>query len=52
VPAEALAWPGPAILSTVAPASAILLRREPEDYFDEGEVVVDPFRLGVVTVIP
>jgi hypothetical protein len=42
----------PAILSTEALASAILLRRDPEDYFDEGEVVVDPFRIGVVTVIP
>ena len=24
--------------------------REDEDYYDEGEIVVDPFKLGSVTV--
>jgi hypothetical protein len=36
------------ILRTRAPADAILLIRPPEDYFDEGEVVVDPYHLGKV----
>jgi hypothetical protein len=45
--------PAPAgvILRTVAPPEAVLLMRQPEDYYDEGEVVVDPFRLGKVTVV-
>jgi hypothetical protein len=38
------------ILSTIAPAESILLRREREEYFDEGEVVVDPYRLGRVSI--
>lgn len=42
---------GAVVLQTVAPAEAILLVREPEDWFDEGEVVVDPYRLGRVTVV-
>ena len=39
------------ILKTRAPGKAILLVRRPEDYYDEGEVVVDPFRLGQVEVV-
>jgi hypothetical protein len=39
------------ILRTVAPPEAILLIRQPEEYYDEGEVVVDPFRLGKVEVV-
>jgi hypothetical protein len=40
------------LLRTVAPAEAILLIREPSpDYYDEGEVVVDPFRLGGVKLV-
>ena len=41
---------GGVILETVAPANAVLLVRKPENYYDEGEVVVDPFRLGPVLV--
>jgi hypothetical protein len=40
------------ILKTVAPPEAVLLIREPEEYYDEGEVVVDPYRLGKVTPVP
>jgi hypothetical protein len=39
------------VLKTVAPPEAVLLIREPEDYYDEGEVVVDPFRLGRVEFV-
>jgi hypothetical protein len=39
------------ILQTEAPPEAILLVRQPEDYYDEGEVVVDPFALNVVKVV-
>lgn len=39
------------ILKTIAPPEATLLIRQPEDYYDEGEVVVDPFRLGKIEVI-
>jgi hypothetical protein len=42
---------GAIVLETIAPPQAILLVREDEDYYDEGEVVVDPFRLGTVRVI-
>ncbi len=34
----------------LGPAHAILLVREIEGYYDEGEVVVDPFKLGKVAV--
>ena len=38
-----------AVLRTVAPATAILLIREPrEDYYAEDEVVVDPDQLGKI----
>lgn len=43
-------WGGGVVLETIAPPDAILLVREPEDYYDESEVVVDPFRLRGVTV--
>jgi hypothetical protein len=39
------------VLQTEAPPEAVLLIRKPEDYYDEGEVVVDPFRLGRVEVV-
>ena len=39
------------ILQTSAPCEAVLLIRKPEDYYDEGEVVVDPYRLGRVRVV-
>jgi hypothetical protein len=39
------------VLKTVARPEAILLVRQPENYFDEGEVVVDPFQLDKVDVI-
>jgi hypothetical protein len=35
----------------VAPPEAILLIRQPQDYYDEGEVVVDPFRLGQIKLV-
>jgi hypothetical protein len=42
---------GGVILKTTAAAEAVLLIREPCDYYDEGEVVVDPFRLGRVELV-
>ena len=39
------------ILQTLAPPEAIMLIRQPEDYYDEGEVVADPFLLGKINVI-
>ena len=39
------------VLETVAPAEAVLWFREPEDYYDEREIVVDPYRLGKVSVV-
>jgi hypothetical protein len=39
------------VLGAVAPAEAILLIRDDEDYYDEGEIVVDPFKLPSVTVV-
>jgi hypothetical protein len=46
-------WEGlsPVVLRTEAPADAVLLIRQPEDHYDEGEVVVDPFRLGKIEVV-
>lgn len=41
----------PCVLMTTASAAAVLLKREPEDYYDEAEVVVDPYKLGAVTVL-
>lgn len=41
---------GSVILETTAPAEAVHLRRENEYYYDEREVVVDPYRIGRVTV--
>jgi hypothetical protein len=42
---------GGVILKAVAPPEAILLMRQPQDYYDEGEVVVDPFRLGQIKLV-
>jgi hypothetical protein len=42
-------WP-PVVLRTETPPEAVLLIRPPEDFYDEGEVVVDPFRLGKIEV--
>jgi hypothetical protein len=39
------------VLRTLAPCDAVLLIRQPEDYYDEGEVVVDPFGLGEIEVV-
>jgi hypothetical protein len=39
------------VLETAAPADAILLMREDEGYYDEQEVVVDPFCLDEVKVV-
>jgi hypothetical protein len=39
------------VLQTIAEADAILLVRQPEDYYDEAEVVVDPYRLSKIKVI-
>lgn len=39
------------ILEAVAPAAAIMLMREGENYYDEGEVVVDPFGLGKISTL-
>jgi hypothetical protein len=40
------------VLQTTAPPEAILLVRDPSpDYYDEGEVVVDPFRLNAISVL-
>ena len=41
---------GVVLLASVS-AEAILLVRKPEDYYDEGEVVVDPFLIGKVKVV-
>jgi hypothetical protein len=40
------------VLETVAPSWAILLVREEEGYYDEGEVVVDPYGLSTITISP
>jgi hypothetical protein len=39
------------ILQTVAPPESVLLIRKPEDYYDEGEVIVDPYKIGKVEVV-
>jgi hypothetical protein len=41
---------GGVVLETLAPAEAILLVREEEGHYDEGEVVIDPFKLTKVEV--
>ena len=43
-------WGGGVVLETLVPAEAVLLVREVEGYYDEGEIVVDPFKLGPVAV--
>jgi hypothetical protein len=51
-PVPGSSWKSEGVLMTTpAPPEAILLVRQPEDYYDEGEVVVDPFRLGKIEVI-
>lgn len=47
----ALSPGGGVLLTTEVAPGAVHLRREPEDYYDEGEVVVDPYRLGKVQVL-
>ena len=47
---EALSSEG-IVLKTLARPEAILLVRQPVNYFDEGEVVVDPFQLDKVDVV-
>jgi hypothetical protein len=42
---------GGVVLETLAQPDAVLLLREDENYYDEGEIVIDPFRLGKVTVV-
>lgn len=39
------------VLSTMAEPEAILHVREQDEYYDEGECIVDPFLLGRVTVL-
>ena len=39
------------VLTTLAPATAIFLKRQPDDDFDEDEVVVDPYRLDRVDLV-
>lgn len=43
--------PNGVVFETLAPPDAILLIRKPEDHYDEGEVVVDPFRLKRVRIV-
>ena len=42
---------GSVVLQTEAPPEAILLVRPPEGFYDECEVVVDPFALNAVKVV-
>ena len=42
---------GAVLLETVAPPAAILLVREPENCYDEGEVVVNPLKLRLIRVV-
>ena len=42
---------GGVVLQTLVPPDAALLVHEDEGYYDEGEIVVDPFRLAGVTVV-
>lgn len=42
---------GAVILATDAPPDAVLHIRQKEDWYDEDEVVVDPYRLGRVKVL-
>lgn len=41
---------GSVLLETMAPPGSVHLRREDEGYYDESEVVVDPYRLGKVRI--
>lgn len=40
------------VLATTVLPEAVLLKREPEDSYDEEEVVIDPYRLTDVTIVP
>lgn len=42
---------GAVLLETRAEPGAVHLRREDEGYYDEAEIVVDPYRLGKVRVV-
>ena len=42
---------GSVVLETIAPPDAVHLQREEEGYYDEGEVVVDPYKLDAVRVV-
>ena len=42
---------GAVLLETLAPIGSVHLRREDEGYYDEGEVVVNPYALGRVEVV-
>ncbi len=39
------------VLATLAPAEAILFVRERDGWFDEGEVILDPFKLNRVRLV-
>jgi hypothetical protein len=39
------------VLQSSVPREAVLQIRKPEDYYDEGEVVIDPYRLGRINVV-
>jgi len=42
---------GAVVLETIAPAKAIMLIRKKERYYDEGEVIVDPYNLRSIKCI-
>ena len=42
---------GAVLLETLAPIGSVHLRREDEGYYDEGEVVVNPYALGRIEVV-
>ena len=42
---------GGVVLETIAPANAIMLIREKEGYYEEGEVIVDPYNLRSIRCI-
>lgn len=42
---------GSVLMRTVAPPEAVLLVRTLANFYDEGEVIVDPYRLGRIEVV-
>lgn len=42
---------GSVLLETLAQSGSVHLRREDEGYYDENEIVIDPYRLGKVRVV-